>query len=55
MGFISNDKIVGTSSVYDLKEFNSQSITTQVKIGEQIVSMMPAFKIIFDLMGDDMV
>ena len=38
-----------------MKEFNSQSLSTQAKKGEQLVSMMPAIKKFFDLMGDDIV
>ena len=41
---ISNDKTVRNDTVQDLKEFNQQSTTTQAKKGEQLVSMMPAFK-----------
>ena len=37
----------------DLKDFNSQSLTTQAKRGEQLLSMMSANKKAFDLMGDD--
>ena len=55
MRFISDDKIVGSNTVCELKKFNSQSLTTQVKKGEQLVSMMPAIKNVFDLMGHDMV
>ena len=39
---ISNDKKVRTDTIKDLKEFNNQSLTTQGKKGEQLVSMMPA-------------
>ena len=55
MQTISTDKTVrnGTSQV--LKEFNSQSLTTQAKKGEYLVSMMPAFKKTFYLLGDDIV
>ena len=55
MKIISNDKTVRSDTVQDLKESNSQSLTTQVKKGEQIVSMMPYNKKAFNLMGDDMV
>ena len=41
--------------VQDLKDFNSQSLATQAKKGEQLVSMTPAIKKYFDLMGDDIV
>ena len=53
MQIISNDKTVRSDNIQDLKEFNSQSLTTQVKKGEQLVSMMPAIKKAFNLMGDD--
>ena len=39
--------------MHDIKEFNDQSLATQAKKGEQLVSMMLAFKKAFDLMGDD--
>ena len=54
MQFISNDQTVRSDAVQDLKDFNSQSLTTQVK-GEQSVSMTPAVKKAFDLLGDDIV
>ena len=52
---ISNDKAVRKDTVQDLKEFNKQSLITQFKKGEQLISMMPANKKAFDLMGDDIV
>ena len=55
MQLSSNDKIVRNDTIQDLKEFNSQSLTTQAKKGEQLVSMMPAIKKAFNLMGDDIV
>ena len=55
MELSSNDKIVRNDTIQDLKEFNSQSLTTQAKKGEQLVSMMPAIKKAFNLMGDDIV
>ena len=55
MQIISNDKSVKSDTVQDLKEFNQQSLTTQAKIGEQLVSMMPAIKKAFNLLGDDIV
>ena len=39
----------------DLKDFNSQSLTTQTKKGEQLVSMMAGTKKTLNLMGDDIV
>ena len=55
MQIISNDKTVRNDTVQDLKEFNSQYLATQAKKGEQIVSMMPAIKKPFNLIGDDIV
>ena len=55
MQIISNDKTVRNDTIQDLKEFNSQSLATQAKKGEQLVSMMPTMKKAFDLMGDDIV
>ena len=51
----SNDKTVRSDAVQDLKEFNSQSLTTQAKTGEQLVSKMAAIKKTFNLKGDDIV
>ena len=44
MHIISNDKTVRSNIVQDLKEFNSQSLSTQAKKGELLVSMMPSIK-----------
>ena len=55
MQIISNDKTVRNDTIQDLKEFSSQSLTTQAKKGEQLVSMMPAIKKAFNLLGDDIV
>ena len=55
MQIISNDKTVRNDTIQDLKEFNQQSLTTQARKGEQLVSMMPAIKKAFNLMGDDIV
>ena len=54
---ISNDKTVRNDTIQDLKEFNSQSLSTQAKKGEQLelVSLMPAIEKAFNLMGDDIV
>ena len=38
-----------------MKELNTESLTTQAKKGEQLVSMMPAIKKAFNLMSDDIV
>ena len=55
MQLSSNDKTVRTDTIQDLKEFNQQSLTTQAKKGEQLVSLMPAIKKAFNLMGDDII
>ena len=55
MQIISTDKTVRNDTIEDLKEFNSQSLTTQAKKGEQLISMMPAIKKAFNLLGDDIV
>ena len=55
MQIISNDKTVRNDTVNNLKEFHNQSLTTQAKKGEQLVSMMPAIKKAFNLLGDDIV
>ena len=55
MPTISNDKTVRNDTVKDLKEFKSQCLSTQAKKGEQVVSMSPANKKAFNLMGDDIV
>ena len=56
MQIISNDKTVRNDTIEDLKEFNSQFLTTQAKKKrEQLVSMMPAIKKAFDLLGDNIV
>ena len=55
MQIISNDKTVRNDSIQELKDFNQQSLTTQAKKGEQLVSMMPSIEKAFSLMGDDIV
>ena len=55
MQIISNDNSVRNDIIQDLKEFNQQSLTTQAKKGEHFVSMMPAIKKAFNLLGDDIV
>ena len=52
---ISTDKILRHYTVNDLKEFNSQPLASQAKKGEQLVSLMPAIKKAFNLLGDDIV
>ena len=51
----STDKTVRSDTIEVLKEFNLQSLTTQAKKGEHIVSMMPAIRRTFTLIGDDIV
>ena len=55
MDKISIDRTVKIDTVQDLKDFNSQSLSTQAKKGEKMVSMMPAIKKAFNLMRDDIV
>ena len=52
---ISTDKSVRSVTKEDLKDFNSQSLTTQEKKGEQLVSMMLAIEKALNLLGDDIV
>ena len=55
MQIISTDKAVRKDTIEDIKEINSQSLPTQAKKGEQLVSMMPAIKKAFNLLGSDIV
>ena len=55
MQFISNDQTIRSSTVQDSKDFNYQSLATQAKKGEKLVSLMPAIKKAFELMVDDIV
>ena len=55
MQLSSTDQTVRDNTIQDLKHFNRQSLTTQAKKGEQLVSMMPAIKKAFNLMGDDII
>ena len=55
MQIISNRQTVKSNTVDDLKDFNFNSLSTQAKKREQLVSMMPALKKAFDLMGDDII
>ena len=52
---ISSDQKVRNDTIEDLKDFNSQSLSTKSKKGEELVSMMPAIKKAFNLLGDDIV
>ena len=51
----SSDQTVRNNTMQDSKEFNKQSLATQAKKGEQLVSMMPAIKKAFNLLGDNIV
>ena len=50
---ISNDKTIGNNKKLDFKEFINQSLTTQTKKGEKLVTMMPAIKKALSLLGND--
>ena len=50
---ISADKTVKIDTIQDIKEFNNQSLATPAEKGERLVSMMPAIKKAFNLLGDD--
>ena len=51
----SSDQSVRNDTIQDLKDFNQQSLSTQAKKREQLVSMMPAIKKAFNLLGDDII
>ena len=51
----SSNQKVRNNTIQDLKDFNQQSLSTRAKKGEQLVSMMPAIKEAFTLMGNDIV
>ena len=55
MQIISTDKGVRNDTIQDFKKFNSQTLSSQAKKGEQLTSMMPAIKKAFNLMADDIV
>ena len=55
MQIISADKTVRNDTVDDLKQFKNQSLATQAKKGKQLVSMLPAIKKAFNLLGDNIV
>ena len=55
MQLSSNDKTVRNDTIQDLRDFNQQSLATQATKGEKLVSMMPAIKKAFNLMGDDII
>ena len=51
----SSDQSVRNDTIQDLKDFNQQSLSTQPKKGEQLVSMMPAIKKAFNLLRDNII
>ena len=55
MQLICSDQTVRNDTIQDLKDFNQQSLSTQIKKGEQLITMMPAIKKAFNLLGDDIV
>ena len=55
MQLTSSDQTVRNDTIQDLKDFNQQSLSTQAKKGEQLITMMPAIKKAFNLLGDDIV
>ena len=54
MQIISNDKTVRSKTVESLKDFTSQSSSTQYKREEHLVPLMRSVGKALDLMGDDM-
>ena len=55
MQIISNDETQRNGTIQDIKDFNSQSLTTQTKVREQLVSLLTAIKKALDLLGDGIV
>ena len=55
MQIFSTDQTIRGNTVLDSKELKSESLATQARKGEQLVSMMLAMKKAFDLLGDDLV
>ena len=55
MQISSTNQKVRNNTIQDLKDFNQKSLSTRAKKGEQLVSMMPAIKEAFTLMGNDIV
>ena len=50
MQVISSDKTVRNDTIEDLKDFESQSLSTRAKKGEQLVSMISTVKKAYCLM-----
>ena len=55
MQIISQNKTVRIDTVQNLKEFNAESLSTKTKMGEQLLSMMPAIKKALNLLIHDIV
>ena len=55
MQIFSHDETVRNDTIQDIKELNSQSLTTLAKKGEQLVLMLPAIKEAFNSMGNNIV
>ena len=55
MQICSTNQKVRNNTIQDLKDFNQQSLSTRVKKGEQLMSMMPAIKEAFNLLTSDIV
>ena len=55
MQIIANDKTLRSNTEQGLKYFITQSLATQAKGGEKLVSTMAVTKKAFDLMSDDIV
>ena len=51
----SSDQSVRNDTIQNLKDFNQQSLSTKAKKGKQLVSLMPAIKKAFNLLGDDII
>ena len=51
---MTDDKTVRRNTVQDVKEVNSQSLATQDKRGEHLVSVTPAIEKASELLADDM-
>ena len=51
----STNQKVRNKTIQDLKDLSQISLSTRAKKGEQLVSMMPAIKEAFTLMGNDIV
>ena len=55
MQLISTNQTIRNDTLQDLRDFNEQSLSSPAKKVEQLVSMMPAIKKAFNLLGDDIV